>query len=187
MPFVIDGPMTCYLMPDDHAEAEQRFLELVAAPGETWLIAYGFTLTDAADNLITAHRRGVPLHLYLDRTQSAGPTAKPIVQRLVDAGVEVTIGTSTSGRKYICHTKGLVVDTPSGPQCWEGSVNFSATGWLQVNTAMNFGAQVWRDHFVAQFNTLRHYAWTEERDLQLMPEPPADLGEATIPMLPLTS
>ncbi|WP_280466205.1 phospholipase D-like domain-containing protein [Nocardia brasiliensis] len=186
MPFVIDGPMTCYLMPGDHAEAEQRFLELVAGPGETWLIAYGFTLTDAADSLIAAHWRGVALHLYLDHTQSAGHTQRPIVRQLVDAGIEVTIGTSTSGRKYICHTKGLVVDTPAGPQCWEGSVNFSTSGWLQVNTAINFGSAAWRDHFVAQFNTLRHYAWTEERDLQLMPAPPADLGEAALPMLPLT-
>ncbi|WP_167472652.1 phospholipase D-like domain-containing protein [Nocardia arthritidis] len=184
MPFVIDGSVTCYLMPDDHDEAERRFLELVAAPGETWLIAYSFTLATAVDELIAAHGRGVRLHLYLDHSQSTGKAEHPVISRLVAAGIEVTIGTSTSGAGYICHSKGLAVDTAAGPQCWEGSVNFSSTGWLQVNTAMNFAAADWRDHFVAQFNTLRRYAWTQERDLQLMPQPPADLNTAAA--LPLT-
>ncbi|MBF6329943.1 phospholipase D-like domain-containing protein [Nocardia transvalensis] len=187
MSFVIDGSFTCYLMPGDHDEARARFLDLVAGPGETWIIAYGFTLPGAIDELVAAHRHGVALHLYLDHTQSTGATERPLVQRLVDAGVEVTIGTSTSGSRYICHTKGFVTDTPSGPQCWEGSVNFSTSGWLQVNTAMQFGSQTWRDHFVAQFNTLVNYAWTEERKLQLMPQPPAGLYATGTPTLPLTA
>lgn len=173
MTFVIDGSMTCYLMPDDHDAAKRKFLELVAAPGETWIIAYTFTLQDATDELIAAHRNGVPLHLYLDHSQSTGHSEKPLVSQLVDAGIEVTIGTSTAGRQYICHTKGLVTDSPAGPQCWEGSVNFSTTGWQQVNTAMNFGSQPWRDHFVAQFATLVNYAWSQESDLQVMPHAPA--------------
>jgi hypothetical protein len=181
--FVIDTALTCYLMPDDHAEAEQRYLELLHAPGETWLIAYSFTLTDAVDEIIAAHRAGVPLHLYLDHSQSTGKAEQPVVASMVQAGVEVTIGTSTSGTAYICHTKGLVTDAAGGPQCWEGSVNFSRSGWLQVNTAMNFADSRWRDRFVAQFNTLRHFAWTQERDLQVMPGPPADMSAAE-PRLP---
>ncbi|RDI65620.1 phospholipase D-like domain-containing protein [Nocardia pseudobrasiliensis] len=186
MSFVIDGSFTCYLMPVDHDEARQRFLDLIAGPGETWIIAYGFTLPGAIDELLAAHGKGVRLHLYLDHTQSAGATERPLVQRLVDAGIEVTIGTSTSGSKYICHTKGFVTDAASGPQCWEGSVNFSTSGWLQVNTAMQFSSRPWRDHFVAQFDTLVAYAWREERTLQLMPEPPAGFAAAGQPMLPLT-
>ncbi len=176
MSFVIDSSLTCYLMPDDHDAAKQRFLELVAGPGETWIIAYTFTLQDATDELITAHNNGVPLHLYLDHSQSIDRSEKPLLSQLVDAGVEVTIGTSTAGSAYICHTKGFAVDASGGPQCWEGSVNFSTTGWQQVNTAMNFSNATWRDHFVAQFTTLRNYAWSQERDLQLMSLPPAGVG-----------
>lgn len=55
-------------------------------------------------------------------------------------------------------------------------MNFSASGWQQVNTAMNFSDATWRDHFVAQFTTLRNYAWSQERELQLMPNPPAGVG-----------
>jgi phosphatidylserine/phosphatidylglycerophosphate/cardiolipin synthase-like enzyme len=176
MSFVIQGSLTCYLMPDDHQTAEQRFLQLLGEPGETWIIAYTFTLQDAVDKVLAAHRAGVALHLYLDHSQSTGRTEKPLVSQLVDAGVEVTIGTSTAGSRYICHTKGLVTDSTSGPQCWEGSVNFSASGWQQVNTAMNFSDATWRDHFVAQFTTLRNYAWSQERNLQLMPNPPAGVG-----------
>ncbi|KZM73606.1 phospholipase D-like domain-containing protein [Nocardia terpenica] len=185
MTFVIDGAFTCYLMPGDHDAAQRRFLELIGGPGETWLIAYSFTLPGAVDQLLAAHRRGVALHLYLDHSQSTGKTERELLQRLVDAGVEITIGTSTSGSRYICHTKGLVTDDSPGPQCWEGSVNFSTTGWLQVNTAVQFVSQQWRDHFVAQFNTLVHYAWTEERKLQLMAHPPANFESADAPILSL--
>ncbi|WP_215543582.1 phospholipase D-like domain-containing protein [Amycolatopsis sp. CA-230715] len=172
MPFTINGSTTCYLLPADERPARKRFLELVSAPGETWIIAYSFTVPDAADALIAAHKRGVPLHLYLDHSQSSGTAEKPLLHQLVDAGVEITIGTSTSGSRYICHTKGIAVDGRTGPLCWEGSVNFSTSGWLQVNTAMDFSSPDWRDHFVAQFATLRKFAWANERDLQLMPEPP---------------
>jgi hypothetical protein len=176
MAFSIDTSITCYLMPDDHDAAQQQFLKLLTGPGETWLVAYSFTLSTAVSELITAHQQGVALHLYLDHSQSTTSSERDDVQRLVDAGIEVTIGTSTSGSSYICHTKGLVTDTPNGPQCWEGSVNFSQSGWLQVNTAMNFSAAAWRDHFVSQFDTLRYYAWTQERSLQLMSQPPAGLS-----------
>jgi hypothetical protein len=186
MSFVIDATLTCYLMPDDHDAAEQRFLDLVGSPGETWIIAYSFTLPGAIDHLLSAHERGVPLHLYLDHSQSRGKSEMPLVQRLVDAGIEVTIGTSTSGSRYICHTKGLVTDSSSGPQCWEGSVNFSTSGWLQVNTANQFTSAAWRDHFVAQFNTLVKYAWTDERDEQLMSQPPAGFGSADAVTMPLS-
>jgi hypothetical protein len=98
-----------------------------------------------------------------------------------EAGIEVTIGTSPAGSKFICHTKGIVSDRAAkGGElwCWEGSTNFSLSAWQQVNTAMVFASQQWRDEFVAQFEALRDFAWANERDLQLMSQPPADVGKA---------
>ncbi len=178
MSFDIQTKIKCYLLPDDGDESRKDFLNLVSAKGETWIIAYSFTLAEAVQDLIQAHKNGVKLHLYLDHSQAITPTEEPQIQDLVAADLEVTIGTSTSGGKYICHTKGLATDLSSGPTCWEGSVNFSKGGWLQVNTAMQFISQPWRDHFVKEFEILRDFAWKEERNLQLMPHPPAGVSVA---------
>jgi phosphatidylserine/phosphatidylglycerophosphate/cardiolipin synthase-like enzyme len=182
MSFQIETPVTCYLLPEDGEAAEAQFLKNLKDPGETWIIAYSFTLVPMIDELLDAHSQGVPLHLYLDHSQSSGRAAKPVIEKLVDAGIEVTIGTSPEGSRYICHTKGMVSDEdPQGGElfCWEGSVNFSASGWHQVNTAMTFSSPKWRDEFVAQFEALREFAWTHEAEMQLMPEPPAGLEAPT--------
>ena len=172
MPFQITTTITCYLLPGDGQVAESEFLQHISDPGETYIIAYGFTLTPMINDIIAAHSKGVPIHIYLDHSQAIGQMEQPQVQRLVDAGVEVTIGTSPEGSQYICHTKGMASnDNPVW--CWEGSVNFSEEGWHQVNTAMVFSSQDWYDNFVAQFFAIRQFAWNNERALQVMKSPPA--------------
>ncbi len=171
MPFQITTQITCYLLPGDGPAAEQEFLHHLADNGEMYVTAYAFTLPQMIDQLLANHAAGDLLHIYLDSSQATGATEKPLVQRLVDAGIEVTIGTSPEGSNYICHTKGITcLDNP--PWCWEGSVNFSIGGWHQVNTAMVFRCADWAKNFVDQFQGLRQFAWTGERNLQLMKKPP---------------
>lgn len=180
MPFTITTAVTCYLLPDDGQIAQQEFLKNLLDPGETWIIAYAFTLPDMINEIVAAHAKGIPLHLYLDYSQYKSKTETPLVQKLVQAGVEVTVGTSPAGSQYICHTKGIVSDAAPGGAlwCWEGSTNFSLSAWKQVNTALVFSSQEWRDQFVAQFEALRNFAWANERNLQLMASPPPDKGAA---------
>ncbi|HXW57120.1 MAG TPA: phospholipase D-like domain-containing protein [Candidatus Cybelea sp.] len=180
MPFTIDTAITCYLLPGDGPVAQQAFLRNLLDPGATWIIAYAFTLPDMINELLAAQRRGTPLHLYLDYSQYRDKTETPLVQKLVQAGVEVTVGTSPAGSQYICHTKGIVSDAAPGGAlwCWEGSTNFSLSAWKQVNTALVFSSEQWRDQFVAQFEALRDFAWANERNLQIMPWPPPDTGAA---------
>jgi len=184
MSFTIDTQITCYLLPQDGPTAYAEFLKNLTDPGETWIIAYAFTLPDMIHDLLTAHQKGVPLHLYLDYSQyeSGKTTEDPLVQQLVKAGVEVTIGTSPAGTEYICHTKGIVSDAAKGGAlwCWEGSVNFSLSAWHQVNTAMTFSSQEWRDQFVAQFEALVNFAWAYEPKFQIMSSPPPDTGAAPV-------
>jgi hypothetical protein len=184
MSFTIDTEITCYLLPEDGPTAYAEFLKNLTDPGETWIIAYAFTLPDMIHDLLTAHQKGVPLHLYLDYSQykSGKTTEDPMVEQLVNAGVEVTLGTSPAGTQYICHTKGIVSDAAKGGQlwCWEGSVNFSQSAWHQVNTAMTFSSQPWRDQFVAQFEALRNFAWANEKEYQLMKSAPPDTGAAPV-------
>lgn len=180
MPFTISTTITCYLLPEDGAVAQQVFLKNLLDPGETWIIAYAFTLPDMINELIAAHQRDIPLHLYLDYSQYQDKTETPLVQKLVQAGIEVTVGTSPSGSEYICHTKGIVSDAAPGGAlwCWEGSTNFSLSAWKQVNTALVFSSPAWRDQFVAQFEALRDFAWANERNLQIMSAPPPDTNAA---------
>jgi len=181
MSFTINTQITCYLLPQDGPTAQADFLQHLLDPGETWIIAYAFTLPDMIQDLLIAHQKQIPLHLYLDHSQESGTTEKPLVQQLVHAGVEVTIGTSPAGSQFICHTKGIVSDpaaTGGTLWCWEGSTNFSLDAWKQVNTAMVFASQPWRDEFVAQFEALRDFAWANERSFQLMSKPPVDSGKA---------
>jgi len=147
------------------------FLGHLDDQGEMYITAFGFTLQPMVDKLLEHYQAGDPLHIYLDHSQAGGTMEKPQVQRLVDAGVEVTIGTSPEGSRYICHTKGIVcLDSP--PWCWEGSVNFSESGWRQVNTSMVFNSDDWSQKFVEQFKALRQFAWTKEQRMQLMSSPP---------------
>jgi hypothetical protein len=169
--FTIQAQLNCYLLPEDGPAARALFLEHLKDPYEMWIIAYSFTLVPMIDEIIANNQIGDPYHIYVDLSQSSGKAEKPQLQRLVDAGVELTIGTSPAGTAYITHTKGICCND-SPPWCWEGSVNFSASGWLQVNTAMFFHSSDWRDAFVKQFNSLRDYAWTNLRQYQLLKEPP---------------
>jgi hypothetical protein len=181
MSFVITATVTCYLLPDDGPASRAVFLQHLLNPGETWITAYAFTLPGMIQDLLQAHKQHIPLHLYLDYSQSVGKVEHPLVQQLVTAGLEVTIGTSPAGSRFICHTKGIVSDpgTKSGSVwCWEGSTNFSVDAWQQVNTALVFASEPWRNEFVAQFEALRDFAWANERNLQLMKAPPPDLGAA---------
>ncbi len=63
MPFTIDTKVTCYLLPEDGATAKKDFLDHLLDPGETWIIAYAFTLPDMIHELLDAHQKGLPLHL----------------------------------------------------------------------------------------------------------------------------
>ena len=172
MPFQITTTITCFLLPGDGAQAEAEFLHHLADPSEMYIIAYGFTLQPMIDQFLANHAAGDPLHIYLDHSQASGMAEKPQVQRLVDAGIEVTIGTSPEGSQFICHTKGIVCLDPA-PWCWEGSVNFSVRGWHQLNTAMSFSSKDWAKNFVDQFKQIRQFAWDYERVFQLMPKPPS--------------
>src|SRR5436853_1540339 len=139
--------ITGYLLPDDGMVAEAEFLKHLNDGGELYMIAFGFTLVPMVDALIQRKDR---LHIYVDNSQAGGVMAKPQIQRLVNAGVEVTLGTSTAGSRYICHSKCLVCRHPDGSSwCGEGSVTFSESGWHQVNTVMVFYSKAWAAAVIA--------------------------------------
>jgi phosphatidylserine/phosphatidylglycerophosphate/cardiolipin synthase-like enzyme len=98
---------------------------------------YGFTYAPLMDALISARQRGVAVRVVADHTQAEGTAEKPQLQRLVDAGIEVLVGTSSRGA--IDHSKYILVDADLGAAAPEscvgyGSFNFSASAESQDNT-----------------------------------------------------
>lgn len=90
---------------------------------------YGFTYGPLMDALIASHQGGVTINIVADHTQAEGLAEKPQLQRLVDAGIDVLIGTSSRGA--IDHSKYLVVDREV---VGFGSFNFSDSARAQDNT-----------------------------------------------------
>lgn len=171
--------INCYQFPNDATVGQQNFLAFFTDPNETWLRAYGFTMQDLVDDIIAAAQKGTAYHIFLDLTESLTKTEKPLVQQLAQAfepieACDLTIGTSQAGRRYIMHQKGFAT---SNADCWEGSINFSASGWLQVNSAMQFNDSTWRDQFKLSFYEDQAYAWDKERSYQVMTRPPANLPQ----------
>lgn len=192
MSFTTSTPVQWFLFPDDREEGEQLLTSKLRSPGETWINAFNFSYMPLVDEVLAAHAAGVKLHLYIDKSQSAiaklprklskiglhhfaeGRVQSTVVRALAEAGVEVTIGTSDQGSEFIAHTKGVVVKESDGSYwCWTGSLNFSQSGWRQVNDVAVLESDAFAQHFIARFERLRQFAWTKERRWQVMSAPPA--------------
>ena len=98
---------------------------------------YGFTYGPLVDALIARHAAGVRVNVVADHTQAEGRAERPALQRLVDAGIDVLVGTSSRGA--IDHSKYLVIDGELGAAAPEscvgfGSFNFSESARAQDNT-----------------------------------------------------
>jgi hypothetical protein len=180
MSFTFNTTIKSFLLPGDGDEALAEFLTALNSPFPTYIIAYNFSLAAMIDEILKAHANGVPIHIYLDHTQSTGPSERDGVQKLIASGLDVTIGTSPKGSAFICHTKGLIVlDNPLAPYCLEGSTNFSKSGFNQVNTMNSFRSLEWANNFRQQFALLKSFAWVNEKDYQLYPAPVTVLDTVT--------
>lgn len=107
------------------------FLKFVASAQKSIdTVIYGMHAPALSDLLIEKHRQGVRISLVLDHSQAAGVAEAKEVQRLVDAGVPLIIGTSPM-HGQILHSKFTVVD---GRAVEHGSWNYSLSAAAQSNT-----------------------------------------------------
>lgn len=127
--------------PYDVPDPATRLLDLVNnEQSEIRVDIYGLTYGPLIDALVAAHARKVDVRIVADHTQAEGTAEKPELQRLVDAGIDLLIGTSSRGA--IDHSKYLVA-VGQGTVAF-GSFNFSAGALAQDNTLTetNDGAMV---------------------------------------------
>lgn len=172
--FTISITETDYFMPEDGAVAQKQFLQLLANPGEVWMSAYSFTLQPMFDELLKADARGVKIHLLLDHSQEAGRAEASKVKNLADnlkhGDVTITTaGINSKAPSQIWHWKGFVVQQAKSKHyaCWEGSTNFSQSGWLQGNSARTFTSDVWAEKFIEQFKAHKKWALANEAQYQI--------------------
>jgi HKD family nuclease len=172
--FTISITETDYFMPEDGPTARQKFLALLANPGEVWMSAYGFTLQPMFDELLKADARGVKIHLLLDHSQEAGraeaPKVKNLAANLKHGDVTITTaGINSQAPSQIWHWKGFVVKQAATGlyDCWEGSTNFSQSAWLQGNSARAFSSVEWAQKFIQQFLAHQQWARTNEPQYQV--------------------
>ena len=80
-----------------------------------------------------------------------------------------TAGINSKAPSEIWHWKGFVVKQSGFDQydCWEGSTNFSQSGWLQGNSARTFSSAVWAQKFIQQFEAHKKWALATEPQYQV--------------------
>ena len=162
---------TDFFLPEDGSAAEKHFLDLLNELSEVWISAFGFTLQPMFDELKKADAAGAKIHLLLDHSQAVGqaeaPKVKDLAANLKHGDLTITTAGIHSGAPdQIWQWKGMVVQPTDGKakHCWEGSTNFSLSGWLQGNSARIFRSDAWATVFIHQFN--EHKAWARKNEPQ---------------------
>ena len=163
------SPVTTYYMttfaPYDVPDPAQHILELVNAAAVSLRIdIYGFTWPPLMDALIAAHERGVDVSIVADHSQAEGAAEKPQLQRLVDAGIPLLIGTSSRGA--IDHSKYVIADNA---RVGFGSFNFSASALAQDNTFTETNDAAMVATFAANWQRVHDDAAGRHPDWQLTP------------------
>lgn len=141
----------------------QAFLDFVSGAQKSLDInIYGFHLPALTDMLIAKHKAGARVSLILDHSQEAGRAEQSEVQKLLDAGVPLLIGTSPV-HGQILHSKFTVVD---GRAVEHGSWNYSLSASLQSND-MHFVEHVeYAAAYLAHHNAIRSFILLHEMAYQ---------------------
>lgn len=112
-------------------QTTDEYLKFVdSAKQSIYIIIYGMHLPSLTQLLLSKHQAGVKVNLILDHSQEQGKAEQQEVQKLVDAGIPLLVGTSPM-HGQILHTKATIVDAHAVES---GSWNYSLSAALQSNT-----------------------------------------------------
>ena len=121
-------------------DAKQNDKELIAlinaAQSHIYFAIYEFTLSDVADALVAAKKRGVDVEGLVDAGESASSYDKPVIQKLISAGIPVEEEKHPDGNG-IMHIKALVTDSAYaiGSYNWTGSATSENDELLEIGTS----------------------------------------------------
>lgn len=157
----------CYFLPEDGNIAKQDLLKQFDLPNlkEIYIKAYAFNWDDLLTKVKEVDQKGIQVHILADYVQSRGPSAW---DKLVDLHktlkngelILTTAGANSPSTSQIWHSKAITFlqSNNEEPTNWEGSVNFSGSGWEQGNTASIFSSQIWSDNFISHFKIHKQWA-----------------------------
>lgn len=159
-----------FLLPDDIAPARQMLRDILAIPAEKWIVFYEASSAEFFDGIIRSHTPLTPVHVYADTSLARRPGERGKLANLKSHGVNVTIGSSTTSRFFICHRKAIVVSPTAevtDHMVWEGSTNFSEQSWGEINTIITFRSRVYGEAYISQFSRMVANALANEAADQL--------------------
>ena len=120
----------------DQKQNDKEIIALIdAAKTHIYFAIYTFTLSDIADALVAAKKRGVEVRGLVDAEQSANSYGAPITALLTDAGIPVVTEKHVSGNG-IMHIKALVTDSAYviGSYNWTKSATTINDEILEIGT-----------------------------------------------------
>lgn len=126
------------------------------------IAAYALTEDEMVDLLCRKREEGLTVNVLLDRSQSTGKAAKPVIEKLIEAGINVVIGTSRE--HSLLHDKSVVID---GVVTITGSYNFSESAAKQGNTCLIIRSQDIAERYIQHINLAR--AWCLEHQPEYQP------------------
>jgi hypothetical protein len=178
--------LQAHWLPDDAAEAELAYLEVLHSPGDTYIDLFGENWDEYADEIIKADANGVMIDMNIDHDQSTTPTVRPVLAKIVAAfqstktGSCLTIVSAPSG--HIWHEKSTVCKATDGGEDWcvTGSTNVTAVAFQEGNHLLVFRSNVFAARQIAQHNAIKALCRQKHPEWQLMPLPSAPASTVTI-------
>lgn len=125
----------------DEKRNDQALISLIDNAREhAYFAIYEFTLTDVADALVRAKKRGVEVRGIVDRESSTSSYESPIISKLMQAGIPLETQQHASG---IMHIKALVTENAyaSGSYNWTHSATTENDEVLEIGTDPNLRAR----------------------------------------------
>lgn len=177
------GIKTLFSPFDDTAAEFLAFVQ--GAKRSLCVVIYGFHLPPLTDALIAKHKAGLEVAVILDHSQAAGKAESSEVQRLIDAGVPLLIGTSPV-HGQILHSKFTVRDAVAVEF---GSWNYSLSASQQSNTMSFVSDAGYAREFERHFDRVRSFIVMHEAFMQPKGEviPAMALPGDVVPTIPASS
>lgn len=127
---------------------------------------YGDTCPEFFDAIMANVKRGVDMRVIFDHTQSAGPTEKAQIERIVAGGLvdgkHFLIGTSPQAGQIV-HIKCTVNDDQ---HVEDGSLNYSPSALKQVNSVCFTDWPEWAQYLDTVFDELWGFILANEARYQ---------------------
>lgn len=166
----------CYYLPEDGVQAKIDLLKQFDSDNlkEIYIKAYALNSTDLLAKIKTTDTKGIPVYILADYVQARGQGSW---NKLADLHNSLkhgelllaTAGVNSPSTGQIWHSKAItfVYKNTQSAINWEGSVNFSDSGFVQGNTARLFASKDWSSKFIEHFNVHRDWALSNAKNKQI--------------------